>query len=433
MSFQAEAGTGCSYDANGNLTQDGTSGNKYTWDAEGLLSTFNGGTALVYDALGRRVEQTNASGTREILYGPDGSKVALMNGQALAEAFIALSGGATAVYSGSTLGWYRHPDWLGSSRIASTPSRTVYYDGEASYSPFGESPTETGNIDHNFTGQNQDLTSILYDFPAREYHPGEGRWISPDPAGLAAVDPTLPQSWNRYAYVLNDPLRNVDPTGNAYCAYDDGSVPWTDKEGATEDVCVNAEGGTWVPDEIDADGNPFKVEPDSFCLGCDFNITNPSEHQMSAYGQAVLQEMGNESPALNTVVNGLGIATAAEVALPLAWATAASSGSGGIATLASGTAEDSTVAVIHFTNEAGIESISSSGTLNANAWVTLPGEIPPGAMPSQIESLLEIAPGKGQFFVTGQTTLGNLAVPASGSLTSGGLVQYQLIAPIILP
>jgi RHS repeat-associated protein len=54
---------------------------------------------------------------------------------------------------------------------------------------------------------------VLYDFPAREYHPGEGRWISPDPAGVAAADPTQPQSWNRYAYVLNDPTSNVDPSG----------------------------------------------------------------------------------------------------------------------------------------------------------------------------------------------------------------------------
>jgi hypothetical protein len=36
---------------------------------------------------------------------------------------------------------------------------------------------------------------------------------SPDPAGFAAVDPTNPQSWNRYAYVLNNPLAMVDPTG----------------------------------------------------------------------------------------------------------------------------------------------------------------------------------------------------------------------------
>jgi RHS repeat-associated protein len=47
----------------------------------------------------------------------------------------------------------------------------------------------------------------------REYSIPQGRWISPDPAGLAAVDPSNPQSWNRYAYVLNNPLANVDPDG----------------------------------------------------------------------------------------------------------------------------------------------------------------------------------------------------------------------------
>lgn len=33
------------------------------------------------------------------------------------------------------------------------------------------------------------------------------------PPALASVDPTNPQSWNRYAYVLNNPLGNVDPSG----------------------------------------------------------------------------------------------------------------------------------------------------------------------------------------------------------------------------
>ncbi len=42
-----------------------------------------------------------------------------------------------------------------------------------------------------------------------------GRWISPDPSGLNAVDITNPQSWNRYACVINSPLANVDPSGLA--------------------------------------------------------------------------------------------------------------------------------------------------------------------------------------------------------------------------
>jgi hypothetical protein len=36
---------------------------------------------------------------------------------------------------------------------------------------------------------------------------------SSDPAGLAAVDPSNPQTWNRYAYVTNNPASFVDPTG----------------------------------------------------------------------------------------------------------------------------------------------------------------------------------------------------------------------------
>jgi len=40
-----------------------------------------------------------------------------------------------------------------------------------------------------------------------------GRWLSPDPAGLGAVDPGNPQTWNRYAYVGGNPFSFTDPTG----------------------------------------------------------------------------------------------------------------------------------------------------------------------------------------------------------------------------
>ncbi len=200
------------YDSNGNLTNDGFY--TYTWDGEGNLATLNG-NAETYDALDRRVEQYNGSAYTEIVYGPAGNKFALMSGQTVTKAFVPLSGGATAVYTPSGLSYYRHPDWLGSSRVASTTSQTLYYDG--AYAPFGENYAETGTTDRNFTGENQDLTpgatAPLYDFLYREYQPTQGRWVSPDPAGIDAVDPTNPQSWNRYGYADNNPLAAFDPLG----------------------------------------------------------------------------------------------------------------------------------------------------------------------------------------------------------------------------
>ncbi|HUI85297.1 MAG TPA: RHS repeat-associated core domain-containing protein, partial [Candidatus Binatia bacterium] len=67
--------------------------------------------------------------------------------------------------------------------------------------------------DPSFTGQNQDTATGLYDFLFRELSPVQGRWLVPDPAGLAAVDITNPQTWNRYAYVANNPLNATDPYG----------------------------------------------------------------------------------------------------------------------------------------------------------------------------------------------------------------------------
>src|SRR5712671_798499 len=40
------------------------------------------------------------------------------------------------LYSATALLYYGHPDHLGSTRFASTPSRTMYFDG--AYAPFGE-------------------------------------------------------------------------------------------------------------------------------------------------------------------------------------------------------------------------------------------------------------------------------------------------------
>lgn len=65
---------------------------------------------------------------------------------------VQLPDGATAVYNSSGLAYYRHTDWIGTSRLASTPSRTIYFDG--GYAPYGEVYATTGTADISFTGMN---------------------------------------------------------------------------------------------------------------------------------------------------------------------------------------------------------------------------------------------------------------------------------------
>ena len=65
----------------------------------------------------------------------------------------------------------------------------------------------------HFTGYQRDGESGLDDANARYYGSALGRFTRPDPLGIASADPTNPQSLNEYAYVMNNPLNMIDPTG----------------------------------------------------------------------------------------------------------------------------------------------------------------------------------------------------------------------------
>src|SRR3989442_360243 len=165
---------------------------------------------MTASALDRMVEQNRSGSYTQIVYAPTGGKLALMSGQSLLKAFVPLPGQATAVYTSSGLDHYRHSDWLGSARLTSSPSRS--YISSVAYAPFGETYAQSGSADVSFTGQNSDTVSGGYDFLFREYSM-QGRWASPDPAGLASVNPANPQSWNRFSYVLDNPTDLTDPSG----------------------------------------------------------------------------------------------------------------------------------------------------------------------------------------------------------------------------
>ena len=62
------------------------------------------------------------------------------------------------------------------------------------------------------TGQERDAESGLDYFGARYVSSAQGRFTSPDASNLG-VDFYLPQTWNRYAYVGNNPFRYVDQNG----------------------------------------------------------------------------------------------------------------------------------------------------------------------------------------------------------------------------
>jgi RHS repeat-associated protein len=230
---------GFSYDANGDVTNDAA--NTYAYNVEGRPMTVNG-YGQIFDAFDRLVESQNAGGYTSIVHSPDGYKLALMNGSSVVKYMAPLAAGMQAVYTANTpagVAYWRHADWLGSSRLASTAGQTVYYDG--AYAPFGESYAETGTTDRSFTGQTQDTTPGLYDFLYRQQSSAQGRWLVPDPAGLAAVDLTNPQSWNRYAYVMNNPLSGRDPLGLYTCVGADAG---------NEEDCY-AEEGMWQAEEGD--------------------------------------------------------------------------------------------------------------------------------------------------------------------------------------
>ena len=63
------------------------------------------------------------------------------------------------------------------------------------------------------TGKERDAESGLDYFGARYYASSMGRFSSPDPSGLSFANMADPQSLNLYAYVQNNPLVFVDPTG----------------------------------------------------------------------------------------------------------------------------------------------------------------------------------------------------------------------------
>ena len=142
---------------------------------------------------------------------------------------------------------YRETLWLIADHLG-TPRMIAERTGSLSgirrhdYLPFGEEIfAGTGgrtsaqgyvsdSVRQKFTGYERDSETGLEYAQARYYASMQGRFTSLDPT-LESAKLELPQSWNRYTYVLNNPLYYIDPDGELWVETGNNEAPlrWVDQ------------------------------------------------------------------------------------------------------------------------------------------------------------------------------------------------------------
>ena len=126
-------------------------------------------------------------------------------------------------------------DHLGTPRLILDQTGSLATVSRHDYLPFGEELFATGlrtpslgysngdGIRQQFTSKERDVETGLDYFGARYFAATQGRFTSVDPL-LESADPLMPQSWNRYSYVLNNPLAFTDPTGEIWVKSGSGDI-----------------------------------------------------------------------------------------------------------------------------------------------------------------------------------------------------------------
>lgn len=226
------------YDDNGNLTSG--AGRTVIWNSANMVASITDGTAQLrygysperdrYEEIYSRngaeqrtkvyVNPSDGSGLfYEVESGVAGIKMKhyVSAGGSTVAVIVCTSMPCTAVENTSTQYW--HQDHLGSVSAITNQAGAVVE--RMAYEPFGKRRNSNGVTDVNgnltpaatdrgYTGHEHMDEVGLINMNGRIYDPGLGRFMSADPT---IPHPDSTQSYSRYSYVRNNPLRMLDPSG----------------------------------------------------------------------------------------------------------------------------------------------------------------------------------------------------------------------------
>jgi len=208
-----------SYDTRGNLTGDGT--RTLAYDADNRLSQATSGSTVVgytYDFDHRLAMRTQAGTSVRYLYDQNWNVLAEINGSTGATNVLYFHGPkvdevvAEVRSAGSNVN-YLLKDHLGSTTAVLQPGSGITqrytYDEygavqvrDATGTPISATPSTR----YLFTGREFDAVIGIYNYRHRWFHPGIGRFVSPDPIGFRG-------GVNYYSYAKNRSVNFNDPSG----------------------------------------------------------------------------------------------------------------------------------------------------------------------------------------------------------------------------
>jgi RHS repeat-associated protein len=209
---------------------------------------------------------------------------------------------------------YVSGDHLGSASVVTNANGEV--TGQQHFDPFGSRYTRTElpllsargsvgraseGLSKGFTGHEMDDDIGLINMQGRMFDGLTGRFLTPDPV---IADATDLQTHNPYSYVLNNPLRYVDPTG--YFAQN------PDDPGPTEEEQKMRMAQEWLEMEMQLfRDTQWDDETESTCLSFNWDEGGPMCSGMSMKRQMEIRHQEMQE-FFTWSKNGFGAAAAAE-------------------------------------------------------------------------------------------------------------------------